>query len=73
MNQLLLEENERLQKQATQLSSENQYLRQQLHVQQPNNIDANPHIINPVIKLQNAPQIIIFIISFKCPVFLLFP
>ena len=49
MNQLLLEENERLQKQATQLSSENQYLRQQLHVQQPNNIDANPRIINPVI------------------------
>eukprot|EP01018_Ginkgo_biloba_P031257 Gb_18240 [translate_table: standard] len=32
MNQLLLEENERLRKQATQLHSENQYLRQQLQL-----------------------------------------
>lgn len=32
MNQLLLEENERLRKQATQLDSENQYLRQQLQL-----------------------------------------
>lgn len=36
MNQILLEENERLQKQAAQLSMENQYLIQQLQMQRTN-------------------------------------
>eukprot|EP00250_Pteridium_aquilinum_P002747 c12963_g1_i1 orf=1-630(-) len=40
MHQLLLEENDRLQKQAAHLSSENQYLRQQLHLQHPH-VDLN--------------------------------
>nr|AWD38907.1 class III homeodomain-leucine zipper protein [Cyrtomium guizhouense] len=40
MHQLLLEENDRLQKQAAHLSSENQYLRQQLHLQHPQ-VDLN--------------------------------
>lgn len=48
MNQILLEENERLQKQAAQLSSENQYLRQQLQIQQPNS-DLNQRVSQPVI------------------------
>lgn len=36
MNQILLEENERLQKQTSQLSTENEYLRQQLQMQHAN-------------------------------------
>nr|AWD38908.1 class III homeodomain-leucine zipper protein [Ceratopteris pteridoides] len=48
MNQILMEENERLQKQAAHLTTENQYLRQQLQLQQPN-ADVNPRVNNPII------------------------
>nr|AWD38911.1 class III homeodomain-leucine zipper protein [Coryphopteris nipponica] len=48
MNQILMEENERLQKQAAHLTSENQYLRQQLQLQQPN-VDLNPRVTNPIL------------------------
>nr|AWD38905.1 class III homeodomain-leucine zipper protein [Coryphopteris nipponica] len=46
MNQMLLEENERLQKQAAQLILENQYLRQQLQLQHPH-VDLNQQAIVP--------------------------
>ncbi|MCO5554488.1 hypothetical protein L7F22_008017 [Adiantum nelumboides] len=48
MNQILMEENERLQKQAAHLTSENYYLRQQLQLQQPN-VDLNPRTNNPIL------------------------
>ncbi|KAH7287968.1 hypothetical protein KP509_31G005400 [Ceratopteris richardii] len=44
MNQMLLEENERLQKQAAQLLVENQYLRQQLQLQHPQ-VDLNQRAV----------------------------
>eukprot|EP00250_Pteridium_aquilinum_P004102 c14338_g1_i1 orf=733-3231(-) len=46
MNQMLLEENERLQKQAAQLILENQYLRQQLQFQHPH-VDLNQRAVVP--------------------------
>ncbi|MCO5560392.1 hypothetical protein L7F22_014007 [Adiantum nelumboides] len=46
MNQMLLEENERLQKQSAQLLLENQYLRQQLQLQHPH-VDLNQRAVVP--------------------------